>query len=283
MRWCRQNHHFVVATLLLAASAAAINFLEWGKRLPVPWPEGVAVTDDFRMISLPKRAGTFVAVSKDRYGRKFDGGMDVILSDHVLKALAIGTSKDETRLKDRESNWYVSREYRDTSIKDVNSPFGRWNLQVCYYTGIRDKVPHVPERCMAASGFKVQGVHSDRFQVFSARSPWDEKLKFNRVVAQKFNQRKDAPDNHVVFYLFSLNGEPETSWETIRIHLSLSLKSHSYFAKIQFSPMGDMTGYKSEEIHKHAVRFLDAILPGIIERLPRAEDVEKLREAYEED
>lgn len=283
MRWCGRNLHFVIATLLLAASAVVINFLEWGKRLPVPWPAGVEVDADFRMTSLPKIVGDFEAVDSDRDGREFPGGVDMLLSEDVLKALAIGTSRDKDNLERRCSNWYVSREYRDISIKDENSPFARWNLQVCYYTGIRDKVPHVPERCMAASGFVVQEVQSEEFQAISAGPPWDDEVKFKRVTAQRFNQKRNATDNTVAFYVFSLNGRPETSWETIRLYLALTLDSYSYFAKIQFSPVGDITGLDNDEIHARAAEFVNAVLPGIIERLPTEKYVEELRRAEDED
>ncbi len=282
--WCGRNRHFVVAVVLLSASAMAINFLEWGKRLPVPWPpDDVNVTGDLRMTSLPVRVGDFEAVGTDRYGNKYDGGVDMILSEDVLKALAIGTSQDKNNLSKRCSNWYVSREYRDTSIENENSPFARWSLQVCYYTGIRDKVPHVPERCMAASGFVVQKVQAENFKVIAAGWPWDKgEIKFNRVTAQRFNQKRNAADNTVAFYVFSLNGWPETSWEKIRLHLALTMEPYSYFAKIQFSPTGDVTGYDNEEIHARAAKFLEAVLPGIIKRLPTVEDVEKLRESYKD-
>ena len=156
--WCRGNPHFLVALVFLAATAGTIRLFKWVEKLPVPWPEGVEVNENFQMTSLPKKFGNrFVMVEKDPNNQKSFVGERVI-EESVLKDLSIGTYLDEQRRPKRCSNWYVARVYRDTeSGENGTSLYSYWLLEVYYYTGVRDKVPHVPERCLRAGGVGVLG------------------------------------------------------------------------------------------------------------------------------
>ncbi len=267
--WCAANVHFLIATVLLLCVAAGIHAFRRVDRQPVPWPEGTSVGSDFRLLTFPERLGPFKLV---------DGG-EITFDEDIMRALGLGSSYDKDRHPLRRSNWYINRVYEDTRVSDRNNPYRYWRLEVYYYTGMRDNVPHVPERCLIAGGVEVLDRTNVSFNIPAARAGWDDAVKFRRVHYRRRSAGGFAARDGAEYYTFSLNGVPETRWERVRLDLSLPWVRHCFFAKIQFAPFAPSGagGIKSAaEADLEAEKFMNVFLPAVLRVLPTHSDVERL-------
>ena len=282
LSWFQQNCHFMIAAAILGAVALAIAMLGWVVKEPVPWPEDVVVDEGFRLLSLPAKFGPYVKVLKDGVCGKLDGKPDGerILESREMRALGMGTSYDKDRYPKRRSNWYVSRMYEDERISDLRHPYKYWRLEIYYYTGLKDKVPHVPERCGQAGGATLQSSKPIAFRAPAAREPWDRQINFQRVHFE-FGGPGEVPRQAVEYYVFSFNGKQERAWEYVRLKMALPIPRYNYFAKIQFAPAGRGMIDSVQEADQAAAEFIKYALPSIVQTLPSAEDVERLTEAEE--
>ena len=284
------NRHFLIAVSVLSLATVGWYGVVKGRNLAttkeaVEWPEGLEVDGDCRAISIPDRVGPYVLAEDGELEKdenrapKFDGRPDgeVVLPDDVLESLKINTVLDRRRLDERKSNWYFVGIYRDTRQEGPRAPRRYWRVEVFYYTGGLDTVPHVPERCLVAGGATLLGSDGVEFHVPSARPPWDKPLTFQRT-------RYEVPDRlglssyrYAQYYAFSLNGKPEESWKRVRLTLSYPWVRRCYFAKFQFAPLGSITDQAetdraAEDIVRHFIPVLQDVLP-----MPDA--VEKVAEA----
>jgi len=269
--------HFLIAAVTLCVTA--VWMLAWGNKWflpkkPVPWPEGTIITQDFRLDSLPIEFGPFVRAADDVIARDEDDLPDgeIILPDDQLELLRIGTSYDKSRYADRLSNWYLIRQYLD---KRDGGMHPAWRLEVYYYTGALDAVPHVPDICLVAGGAKTVDADSGTvtFRVPSARSPWDEPLEVRRVVFQPAD-RLGRGQKYASYYILNFNGAPKKSRNRVRLAQANPLVRYCYFAKIQFAPVGPVRD--QAETDKCAEEFLNNVLPSVLKALPTAEDVKQL-------
>jgi len=282
--------HFCIAAAVLGLSAVGFEYIsyvkDWAReKQSVPWPKGVIVDPDaFRWENLPDTVGrSSTQQGQPRYVLAGDGELrrnkdglpdgDTILPDDVLDALGIGTSWDKNRVAQRKSNWYLIRTYRDND-KPVGDPLRYWNLDVYYYTGALDTVPHIPERCMIAGGATLEKSVDVPISVPAARSPWDENLEIRRATFEVTDEITMMTSQYVQYYLFSLNGRPEASWEKVRLGLSYPWIRYCYFAKIQFYPRMPVTDLA--EADKAAEALMDNFLPIILQALPTPEDIKAL-------
>jgi len=258
------DRHFLIAAVILSLSAGGwgmtITLLKWATyKEPVSWPACVRVDpDNRRLLTLPERFGPYVL--------RRDNG-EIILEDMTLELLGIKTAYDDSaRVTSRRSNWYVSRVYHDTR---PSAEPRAWRLSIYYYTGGLDKVPHVPERCMVADGARWLDSRAVAFEAPGAPPPWDGEVAFRRALFARSGQQ------FVQYYLFSLNGRPERSWEVVRATLSLSpWMRHCYFAKIQFAPYGQAADLA--ETDRAAAEFAKHFLAGALRQLPMPEDIREL-------
>jgi len=278
--------HFGVACLILAGFAVAfpwtVKAMKWvTRKRPVPWPDFVMVDPDtFRWTNLPEQVGgRFFLAGDGELTGQIDGKPDgeSMLSDDVMETLGIGTSWDKTRVTERKSNWVSIRVYRDDT-RQLGDPFRYWGLEVYYYTGALDTVPHIPERCLVAGGASVASSVDTTFQVPGARKGWDHPLQFRRAVFEVPNPDGLRPHRLTQYYIFSLNGLPESSWENVRLELTKPWVPYCYFAKIQFYPR-QYTGQAEldvAEIDRAAEEFIGYFLPVILRALPTREEVDAL-------
>ncbi len=281
--WCRRNRHFLIAVGILSLSAigwyaVALGELGWAiEKRPVPWAPPVTVSEGFRLTSLPRElrdaAGNvqFVLVTEDRDSDGQPDG-DVILPEHVTETLRIGTPTDRRRRAARRSNWYFVREYRHVATGR------RWRLEGYYYTGVADKVAHVPERCLVAGGARLQRdqVGEVSFDV-PAAAPWGPKVPFRRTPFLYVDPECGEDETYVEYYTFSLNGEPTTSWELVRWRLTYPWVRYAYFAKIQFAPQWRVTS--AAEADRAAQTFVACFMPEVLKALPMPADVAALQRA----
>jgi len=284
--------HFAVAAGILAVTAfgfeytiAALELVTQKKA--VPWPEKpfrvIVNPDTFRWENLPERVGNryFLVEDGELNGEK-DGVPDgeIVIKDDVLESLRIGSSLDEKRVGSRCSNWLSLRVYRDNT-KPRGHPLRYWRLDVYYYTGGLDTVPHVPEACLQAAGATPLPSGTISFNVPAAQSPWgDGPLSFRRARFEVPDVRTSGTRQVVEYYIFSVNGEPEDSRNRVRLKLMDPFEPYSYFAKIQFGCLGQPSSDK--ELDAAAEDFMNYMLPVIVRAFPTAEFIEKLKSAEKE-
>jgi hypothetical protein len=274
--------HLIVVCVLLAGLGAFWYFGPSPIKKAVAWPAGVEVTKDFRLSSLAHSLG-------GRYELVLPQG-DVVYSPHDMESLGIGSGFDKSRYPDRSSNWYVSRTYRDSRLVDQNLelirgadptlPYRAWLLDITYYTGALDTVPHIPEVCIAAGGQTI--IASDVVTlpaIESLPAPWNAPLKVRRTLyIHKDDPDKTRPRVYVLYYLFSVNGEPEDDWRQVRLKLGYLWVTHCYFAKVQFGPRHP-AGDRLEQTDREAHTFLKAALPEVLKQLPMPQDIARQKAA----
>lgn len=284
--WCRAERHFLAAAILLGTTAAGWNLAVsalriYTRKLPVPWPEGVQVGEDFRCLSLPTQLGPYELagdgeLEQDKEGRpKLDGRPDgeVIFRSDLMETLKIGTSTDKANLPRRCSNWYFSRIYVNRGLP-AGHPMRLWHLDIQYYTGGVDAVPHVPDICLQASGARLVSTQEVTIHVPQAPAPWDAELTFRRAVYQPGGLDEARPITFAQYYTFSLNGNPESTREVVRLKLTNPFVRYAYFAKIQFSPRQAIRDLgEADEAARHFARFS---LPQILKALALPYDVRRL-------
>lgn len=252
----KQNWAFVLAVVLLALTMVGIRMENWVEKEAVPWSQTVKVDHDYRMLSMPETVGSLVAI---RYNDPNEA-----LTEELVKALGMGVGRDPERLSQRKSNWYAIQRYVDKRNQQV------WQMELFYYTGIDDKVPHVPERCLAAAGAKVLGSDSLEWNLGASAAPWPEKVPIRRT--RYLTQASSG--ERVSYYTFSLNGKPENDWRMIRAYLAKPWVRYCYFAKIQIYPVGIITS--TAAVDAAAQDVLRQCLPELLKLLPSAADVEAL-------
>jgi hypothetical protein len=290
---------FLVALALLVAVAVGARRYGWVVKKPVPWPETVIVNEANRMESMPGFFGPaqeplFVAVTQrdheifDRGGRE---GADTVFPDDVLETLGVRLPRqeaNESRLADRTGNWYASRTYRDTR---PNAPFRYWQVDVYYYTGLKDQVPHVPGICLVAGGAEDL---AEQFMKIPIPGVFDGESMMFVATTYEIVPRMDQPSQDgVEYFVFIFNGEPVKPGKVegllsfliglnksgqlrkrVREDLA-SLDTYNYFAKVQLSPLG-RGNFEVEEANAAARELIEAAMPEIVKLLPSAQDVKAL-------
>lgn len=281
MRWFSANRHFLIAVALLVGMGLATVAVGWIVKYPIPWPQVVTVDAGLRLLTLPEALPPdlprYVKVNEDGYYySKKDGQIDGerVFDKKLKRALGMGTSYDRDRYPHRRSNWYVSRIYEDKWVKDKRDPYRFWRLDVYYYTGLRDKVPHIPDICLEAGGARILGSQETQMSVPALAKPWRE-LDIQRI-HYEFELPQGGRLQRVDYYVFSYNGGPQTNRLTVRALLANPLEKHNYFAKIQFSPAGYAGINSVDEANGAAREFLRAALPDVLKMLPTSADIRGL-------
>jgi len=198
-----------------------------------------------------------------------------VYGSEMMESLQIGTSVDKKRVARRRSNWYLSRVYLDTR-KRPGQKYRRWHLDVVYYTGGLDKIPHVPERCLRAAGMTLRGGTDVEFHVPAAPGAWGRPFLCRRIDFE--NPRTLPPTPGAQYYVFSLNGAPEHRWTTVRDRLSWPFgMKHAYFAKIQFdADEPRRAGADLDGMDEATREFLGHVLPEILKTIPMPDYIERL-------
>ncbi|MDP6636909.1 MAG: hypothetical protein QGG42_18570 [Phycisphaerae bacterium] len=217
-------------------------------------------------------------LSELKYGNDDEGVLDGepdgerTIREEVWEALAIGTQQDCAAVGDRKSGWYVSRTYIDRK-KSPGRKYRLWQLDVTYYTGTRQKAPHRPRRCLEAAGMVLGDMGNVEFNVPGAPGVWGDKPVTCRFV-QCHNPRGSPENRHVQYYVYSLNGYPETSHQAVRLKMASAFVEYVYFAKIAFHPVNEIEDL--DEAKQAAGEFVKYMLPEVLKALPMPEDIKKL-------
>ncbi len=256
--------HFVIALVVVCLMGVGIHLYKRPEAQPIEWPKGVRVNRDFRLISLPKQVGPFELIDE----KEFD--------EDLIRALGIGTGYDKERYPTRRSSWYGIGFYADRR-KGQAEPFQYWRMEIFYYTGLRDNVPHVPERCLDAGGVSVLSREIVPFKSLAARPPWDKDVKFRRVHYRFSGAGRIGSREGAEYYIFSVNGEPISSSDRVRLELANPTITYSYFAKIQFTALSSEGIESAATADEAAGEFINVMLPSMLNTLPTADDIDDLK------
>jgi hypothetical protein len=278
------DRHFLLAAGILAVTAAGwgaatrwLNLTTFKDR--VPWTKDAQVGPDFRLRLVPLDPNTSLdgnlgpfhrlvpdeeRMAKDPKYRNWE-----VHTRQNLEGLAIGTVVDRDNLAERKSNWYLIRRYVDT---EPNAAVRVWQLDVYYYTGGADTVPHIPDICAEASGARILSSGSVRFQVPAAPDPWPKTVSFHRTRYTLADGESSA-----AYYVFSMNGVFGERRLWVRWELLNPFLRYAYFAKIQFSPLGGTADF--DEMDRSAEKFMRYALPEVLKALPSSRDVKALEQA----
>ncbi len=297
-RWSNEGA-FLVALLLVVAVTIGVRRYGWVVKKPIPWPEAVIVDEANRLETMPDffgpaRAPLFRAISRSDYGIYDQGsrkGADSVFPEDVLDTLGVRMPKQEVndaRLAARTANWYASRTYRDTR---PGAAFKYWQVDVFYYTGLKDQVPHVPGICLVAGG--AENLNEEFLEVSVPSVFEGEPLVFVATTYEIAPRMNQPLQNGVDYFMFVFNGEPVKPGK-VEGFLSLliglnksgqlrkrareglaSLESYNYFAKVQLSPVGLAT-FDINEANAAARELIEVAMPEIVQLLPTAQDVKAL-------
>jgi hypothetical protein len=276
------DKHFVIAAVILAITAAgwgaATRWLQLTTlKNPVPWPTSLAVGSDFRVLSLSggkglDELGPFKRLRPNDELIEADANFSnwEIIKRTDLETLRIGTAVDEDRYAGRKSNWYMVRYYNDTRPA---AAIRVWRLELYYYTGEADTVPHIPDICAQAGGASILSSDTVAWQVPAAPDPWAKRdVPFHRTQYQLADGRKSS-----AYYTFSMNGVFSDSRTWVRWELLNPFLRYAYFAKVQFSPASGSA--LPEETDRAAEEFMRLALPELLRALPSSQDVKALEQA----
>ncbi len=278
--WLRANIHFIIAVVLMLGTGVAITAAGWVEKKPVPWPlADMEVSEDSRLLTFPTKIGPYQRVEEDGVlFRERDGRPDgeIVIESDVLTDLGMGSTLDRQRHLRRRSNWYLSRFYLNTRA-DAGL-YALWRLEIYYYTGLRDNVPHVPEICLTAGGVQVDRARSGplTLKVSGLTDSWEtwREASYYRTVYRKTDSNTLTSSQGVEYYVFSMNARPTDNRHAVRLELNNPLVSHCYFAKIQFSPVVPSGIDDLRKADEKAMEFLEVMLPEVLKVLPTAEQVE---------
>ena len=160
------------------------------------------------------------------------------------------------------------RTYEDTRLP-ADNPARFWRLEVYYYTGGVDLVPHVPEICGKMAGADPLRTEDMPIRAVQAAAPWGpQEVNCHKAVLL------DRDREYAQYYIFSLNGVPECNRTTVRLTLASPFIRHAYFAKVQLSPASISS--ESDDTDRAAEEFLRLAMPEVLKALPSSEDIRKL-------
>ena len=270
--WGLANLPFVAAAAVLVASLVVWYSLDLALvKLAVPPPETVTLIDQ-RLVSFPVRIGPYQLAEDGTliYDRRtgqpiFDGKPDglAVVSPELL--VELGT-------KDHEMNWYYFATYYDTRLDD-RDPRAYVRLDITYYTGLLDAVPHVGALCIFAAGGRVDPGESGAVPLSlpkdKAPENWRE-IELYRTAYELKGQRRAQ------YHVFSVNGDPTASWVAVRLDLMSPWTRYCYFAKVQMVPVKNVNRETSEEV---CLEFARVALPEVLKYLPTAAHVRQLEAA----
>ncbi len=265
--------HYAIALGVLLAAAAGWNVLMYGAVLakePVPPPAGTDV-QEHRLHSFPESFGSFV-LAPEKEALREEGaerdGVDELIDDELE---ILGTLKHKW-------NWYYMATFRDTPKPTRNSRYMR--LNITYYTGLLEAVPHVPERCIVAGGGVILPGDSGAFDVPLVALPkpweaWHPGLKVERTAYLGKDPKTGKDVWAAQYHVFSMNGKPSHDWMAVRLEVGDLRNTYCYFAKIQLAPEGPGLQDRAAS-DAFCAKFLRQAMPEIVKFLPSAADVSRL-------
>lgn len=157
----------------------------------------------------------------------------------------------------------------DDLTRDRTAPDAVANLFVSYYTGKPDMVPHIPEQCMVASGWKL--VDGPRVEQIPARDADGSPIEIGMAVCE-FERRDKRGVNdslrRTVAYFFFANGGYYADRAGVRYATQNPGARHAFYSKVELSFNASQAGAADgrlladrEETIRGAERLLKQVWP----------------------
>lgn len=133
-------------------------------------------------------------------------------------------------------------------------------LFVTYYTGKPDPVPHIPETCLAGSGFQLLDKDLESVTVNGPQGQIEVPIQ----VLQFERHGLLGPSRQVIIYTFHANGGFHPSREAVRLVVNDPRTMYAYFSKLEIAvDIGE--GYRTaEEATEAGKRFLKVVVPVLL-------------------
>ncbi len=241
----------IIAAIGLNASVASLRLTF--RKLPVP-PASP-------MIAISPKLGPWLQASVDKaVSPDFEhelGTGEYVFRDYI----------DTRRLSpaDQELFRKATLEERQQMAGKIYAadPRAKVHFAVTYYTGSVDTVPHVPERCFAADGFRPTSFQVVKLPVLPR--PGDAANTEVRLInfEDQIDSRSSRPRQ--VSYFFQVNGEyEEDPIFGVRKKLQNLFQRYAYFAKIELvTDLPDPAGAAPvmSDFLAHAMPEVERVLP----------------------
>jgi len=148
-------------------------------------------------------------------------------------------------------------------------------FNVTYYTGLADRVTHVPDVCMVAGGYRADSykvVNDKEGATFKLLEGGERYVPFRFINFEDETGRGQVPTRGV--YFFNCNGSYEESPQAVRAKLQDLRERYGYYAKVElmindFQMMGRSVTEDSED--PAAKRSLEQMKDLIAAALPEIE------------
>jgi hypothetical protein len=151
---------------------------------------------------------------------------------------------------------YLQWVLRDTSVPE-NRPESIVSVFISYDTGKRDPVPHVPDTCMRASGYRELDAQYRDVQLRSPRMTVPVKvIEFEKPQVQR--------ENTVVMYTFHANGQFYADNAKVRSAIGDPSARHAYYSKLEVSFGTSELSPTKEQAIAAGEKFLRVIVPVLL-------------------
>jgi hypothetical protein len=157
-----------------------------------------------------------------------------------------------------------TQDYIQWILEDTTAPAGsvvqRLMLFVTYY-GRADRVPHVPEECMAGGGFQQLASDSVTFEV--KKAGFERKIDGEYLVfSSKKSDFREKSGQITVLYFFRVSGKYAVGRSETRFLLNKNLfRKYSYFSKVELDFNQTLVAPSKEEAVAAGEKLLAVVLP----------------------
>ena len=149
---------------------------------------------------------------------------------------------------------YISWRLEDTSVA-ADDPLRFVSLDVTYYTGGHNLVPHTPDVCRVGGGYQQSEPAETREVVIDTLPPEVQNVPLRLLTFVKtaiFDNNKTS-----VTYTFCCNGDFTASRDGVRLRVSDPTTNYAYFSKVEIS----FPDASREQNLAGAVKLLRRVLP----------------------
>jgi hypothetical protein len=253
---------FAVVAALLIASASGLNWAVAAlqlkfRKLPVPTREP--------LIMISPKLGPWLQVNVDKQLNP-DFEHELGTKDYVFRNY-VDTRKLTPAERDKLIAAPLDERAGMVSALVTRDPSAHVRFAVTYYTGSVDTVPHVPDRCFAADGYRPTSFSVVSWPIL----PGNEATNLRLInFEDPIDSRASRPCQ--VSYFFQVNGAYEQDpIFGVRDRLQNLFEQHAYFAKIEL-----VTNLpKVEGAEAIMSDFLQHAMPDVIRVLPDFEAVKR--------
>ncbi len=158
--------------------------------------------------------------------------------------------------------------YVTDRTKPPHDPTRHALLFITYYTGKPDLVPHVPQECYLAGGYRKLSEETVELPVTGVGAPGDRLpvcvLEFE---APRRYTLGGLGGNATVMYFFHVNGGYATTRNEVRASMANPLLRHAYYAKIEVTFTNGAAVRADKQASVAALGpLLERVLPGLLNR-----------------